>query len=635
MSVLAGIWNFDGEPVNRGLLYQFSAAAAEYGPDGEATFFNDHIGLLYRPFSTTAESRSEVQPHVSPSGDLVLWDGRLDNRDELIPQIRDDLNCDQTDVAIVAAAFSRWGTDCFAKFIGDWSLSIWNSREQELLLARDYIGVRHLFYYKKATKVLWSNYLAPLALCGDQFSVCDEWVAGYLAMHPDADLTPYCEIQSVPPGGFVRIRREKSSSRAYWAFDKRLRTRYQTDGEYQEQYRHLFRQAVTRRLRTSSPILADLSGGFDSSSIVCMADDIIAANGAATPKLDTFSFYDSLEPYDDDLPYLTKVEERRARTGFHIDLRGSGDFLVLDNPTFAPCPGFGSRRGIRVALTDLIKRGGYRVLLSGLNGDEINGQALDPRTQVAEYLMQLRLVAAAKELTAWSLLMRRRPWIQLLFQTLLQFMPPSMRAIWTERGRVDSWIDPEFARKHGMSARQLETVKGLTLARPSVRDAVQTIATISKNMTRSGPSVVEKRYPYLDQNLVEFLTTIPLEQLLRHGERRVLMKSALSDLLPKEVLNRKLKARVTRFHSVALDQHWNTIDALFSSPLLADLGYVLKEGIREALVALRNGQAPRQAVRLLDAVSLELWLRDAQHRGVIRLRDPVREAGATLAESRV
>ena len=86
------------------------------------------------------------------------------------------------------------------------------------------------------------------------------------------------------------------------------------------------REAVRRRLRSDSPILAELSGGMDSSSIVCMADTIIARGNAETPRLDTLSYYDDSEPNWNERPYFTKVEEKRGRTGCHIDVRQARTF---------------------------------------------------------------------------------------------------------------------------------------------------------------------------------------------------------------------------------------------------------------------------------------------------------------------
>lgn len=619
MSVHAGRWNVDGKPVDREFLIRMGRNIEEYGPDGETVFFDESFGMLYRPFHTTAESRLEHQPYVSPSGKIITWDGRLDNREELVLELRHELNVDHTDVAIVAAAFDRWGSDCFARLIGDWGTAIWDPREKELLLSRDYIGIRHLFYYVKAKRILWCNHLAPLALCGDKFRPCDEYIAGYLIAEPEADLTAYQEIRSVLPGHFLRLRSGGITNHTYWTFRAGLRTRYATDAEYEEEYRFHFRRAVRRRLRTDSPVLADLSGGLDSSSIVCMADDILAKEGVEAPRVDTFSLYDSMEPDNDDLQYFTKVEERRGRIGFHADLGTSGDAIRFGHSEFGASPGFGMRSDIKSAVSSVVDQYHHRVALSGMGGDDMNGQGLDPCVQMADLLLDFRLLELAKQLTAWSLFYRKRPWIQLFFQTLLQFMPISLRARLTEQGKVETWISHRFATRYKLSTRKMGIVEGMRFCRPGIQDATQCIAARSRLMTHFEPLAIERRYPYLDKNLVEFLKTIPLDQVLRPGRRRFLMRRALANLLPQEILARKTKATVTRAYCIAMQKYSGKVEEILSSPLIAYLGYVERNGVHAAVVAVKNGQVPRYLTPLLKALSLEMWLRNAEAHGVISI----------------
>lgn len=124
MSVQAGIWNFDGKPVNRKLIDDLSESLSPQGPDGESHYVDGSVAMLYRPFHTTAESRREKQPYISRRGFILTWDGRLDNREELIADLRGDLEASPTDLAIFAAAFDRWGTDCFRRIVGDWAASL-------------------------------------------------------------------------------------------------------------------------------------------------------------------------------------------------------------------------------------------------------------------------------------------------------------------------------------------------------------------------------------------------------------------------------------------------------------------------------------------------------------------------------
>src|SRR5258706_8761259 len=133
-------------------------------------------------------------------------------------------------------------------------------------------------------------------------------------------LTPCVGIHSVPPSSFVLLRVERHTVNKYWDFDPEKKIRYRTDAEYEEHFRTVFAKAVQRKLRSDRPVLAELSGGRDSSSIVCMADTIIARGAAETPRLDTVSYFDDSEPNWNERPYFTKVEEKSCRIGCHIDV---------------------------------------------------------------------------------------------------------------------------------------------------------------------------------------------------------------------------------------------------------------------------------------------------------------------------
>src|SRR6266403_1735691 len=131
MSVQFGRWNWEGQPPASDYIDKVSAALAPYGPDSNEAYSKGGVKILYRAFYTTKESRRETQPHICPSGAVITWDGRLDNRAELISGLRDSLTISSTDVVIVAAAYEKWGASCFAKLIGDWARSSRNPLDRK------------------------------------------------------------------------------------------------------------------------------------------------------------------------------------------------------------------------------------------------------------------------------------------------------------------------------------------------------------------------------------------------------------------------------------------------------------------------------------------------------------------------
>lgn len=619
MSIQAGIWSFAGEPVDSEMLLRLAHSVREWDSEKPQLTINGPVGMAYLSYPTTAKACCDSQPHRSTNGSEITWDGRLDNRADLIAQLP-ELNSDSTETSIVAAAWEQWGANAFQKFVGDWAVAIWNSRNRELILGRDYIGVRRLFYHMDCSKVVWSTRLSPLVLCGGRFSLCTDYIAGYLAMWPDAALTPYRHILSVPPGHYVRIRPGGCTATSYWRLVPGIRYRYKIDAEYEEHYRYLFRQAVRRRLCSQSPVLAELSGGFDSSAIVCMADDLLAKGDAEAPALNTFSYYDDNEPEHDDLQYFRIVEQKRGKAGFHANLSCSGIPIEFGSSDFAEIPGFKHRTDVQKALREILHRDEYKVMLSGLGGDEMNGQALNPRVQLADSLLQLHLIKLAQELVSWSLLIRKRPLVHLLAQTIREILPLRLQAQFSPQGVVEDWLDPEFARQYQISARQMGLINGAGFWLPSSRDVARTITNLSRQVSCAGESYCEKRYPYLDRDLVEFLTSIPLDQLLRPGERRRLMRRALVGMLPPEIENRRSKAVMVRCFSVSLERQWEKVEGLFSRALTEHLGYVRSDRMLRALNEMRNGRLSMHPLGLLNALALELWLQDVDARGVIPIR---------------
>ncbi|MCU1304913.1 MAG: hypothetical protein JWQ87_5197 [Candidatus Sulfotelmatobacter sp.] len=631
MSLQAGIWNLDEAPLKAEDLSKLSKFLEEHAGEKEVLYLQGNVGMLYRAFHTTPESIAEKQPAVLDQGIVVSWDGRLDNREELIARLGNSVDNGSTDLRIVAVAYKQFGTECFKMLVGDWALSIWNPTDKELILARDYIGVRRLFYYPAPTRLMWCSTLMPLMLYGDRFTLCDEYLAGYLSVMPDAHLTPYQEIHSVPPGSFVRVTRKQVTMQTFWCFDASAKTRYKNDAEYEEHFRGLFRQAVRCRLRSNSPILADLSGGLDSSSIVCMADHICAAEEVGISAMDTFTFFDPEEPDEEDILFFRKVEEQRGRAGHHVKLQGLGDTIEVDRPTSVSAPGLAPRLELTAAKAVVIRQGQYRVILSGNGGDYMLGQGLDPRIAVGDALISLRPIALIKRLVEWSL-MTREPALPLLFGAFALLMPRAMRAKLTAADKNPAWVNRHFARRYAVGDRMLPGTVGPMFWLPSTREKYQSLLRLRGELTHAVIPHSEMRYPYLDRRLVEFLFSIPRDQFVRAGQRRSIMRRAMGDIVPEEVLSRRTKSGTGRCVVATLNKHSAEVIALFKAPLSVQFGYLDGPRLRSALSDLQQGKVSPYVGPLLKALTLETWLKEITKRGLLHASFIPRNYASTVAK---
>jgi asparagine synthase (glutamine-hydrolysing) len=613
MSVLFGRWNFEGQSTSSDYIEKVNATLTPYGPDSNELYYNDGVNILYRAFHTTKESRRETQPHISPSGAVVTWDGRLDNRTELINELRDSLTVDSTDVAMVAASYEKWGAKCLGKLIGDWALSIWNPRERSVLLAKDLIGTRHLYYSFDHNQVTWSTILDPLVrFAGKAFALNEEYIAGWFSMFPAAHLTPYVGVRSVPPSSFVLLQPGKHIVSKYWDFDPEKKIRYRTDAEYEEHFRTVFAAAVRRRLRSDRPVLAELSGGRDSSSIVCMADTIIADDDAETPRLDTLSMYDDSEPHWNERPYFGKVEEKRGRTGWHIDVGAQGkptcrlDSKASTNVSLAT-PGNDGHSSPE--FKTCLAAQGNRVVLSGIGGDEVMGGVPTPTPELQDLLAGAEFGMLAHQLKVWALQMKK-PWFHLFLEAARGFFPPALVGV-PKYMRPAPWLRSSFVNRHWTALTGYPHRVKLLGPPPSFQDNVSTLEGLRRQLGCKALPLeppFEKRYPYLDRDLLEFMFMVPLEQLVRPTQRRSLMRRALVGIVPDQILNRKTKAYISRSPMVEISTDWAHFVEMSQNMLGNSLGIVDSRSFYAALQKARRGEEGSM-LPMMRTIWIEGWLK--------------------------
>src|SRR5579864_996316 len=644
MSIQFGRWNFDGQPSGADYIEKVSTTLSPYGPDSDGSYTNGGVTILYRAFHTTKESHGETQPEVTRFKAVMTWDGRLDNRSELIAELRDGLNINSTDIAIVATAYEKWGENCFCKLMGDWALSIWNPLQRSLILAKDFIGARHLYYYFDDKGISWCTILDPLVKCGGRkFAICEEYIACWLINRfPAPHVTPYVGVQAVPPSCFVQLRPGGHGTMRrvtrYWDFDPDNRICYRSDTEYQEHFRSVFGTAVQRCLRSDRPVLAELSGGMDSSSIVCMADLIMGVVAQSSsrylpggisppecPRLDTISrfgdLYEHLEPDTNEFSWISKVEQRRGRAGFHINYDkleplGTGALTRLifgfEKGGFASTPAPKTLSRVYQLYATHMVSAGYRVLLSGVGGDSATGKQPTAVPELLNLLVSGRFVSFIRQLNSWAT-KTAKPRAALLRETIREFLPRRNHAT----NMLDRlWFRPEFNRRNHASLCDRTTRVTLLGPRPSFQHNLSDLEDERRLAACWDPTpnlVREVRYPFLDRDFLSFMFAIPREQVVREGHYRFLMKQALVGIVPDEVLFRERKVFDLPQSEIG-EENNRAADALASVDieelLLSNcLAVVDPEQFSEALQKASHKEETSSLDMLKRTLRLEFWLR--------------------------
>jgi asparagine synthase (glutamine-hydrolysing) len=598
-----GIWNLDGRPVD-----EVQLARARTILESLSTF---PIQMLKRGALAILDGNGngrriaeEVDGTRVGCDDLVLWNGRLDNRPEVEAIVADPFHS-STDAELIQKGFDRFATGIIPRIVGDWAVSIVRQAQSELILAKDFAGTRPLFYRVQGSCVAWSSVLEPLVLSdGGLPPLSEEFLAAWISSFPKAGSTPYRGVFSVPPCSIVRISPSQVVSQRYWSLEHAGTIRYRTDKQYEEQFLSVFRESVRRRLDSPAPILAELSGGMDSSSIVCMCDEL------RDGYVDTVTYFDSLEPGWDEMPFAGTVEMKRTKVGHHIDIGPSVKIRELPKsgtPSVVP-PSLYFRTPAAVEFDRAVAHQGYRAILSGIGGDEMLGGIPTPIPELADLLVRLKAFPFVRQSFRWAL--ARKKSIFALWQSLLRsFLPPGETAA---GGLADAavWLKPEFRARNReqMALPQARfRVFGPLPSRQANAAALEVLTRQISCVSSSGPSALEWRYPFLDRDLVAFCASIPREQLVRPGQRRSLMRRALAGIVPQEILQRKRKAYVSRGLVSMLVAHWQNLrkDSLF----LEAMNIVDAPSLYRSIEQASHGKDV-PILPLLKTLALEYWMRD-------------------------
>ncbi len=622
MSGIAAVWRRDGAPLPAAVLDGMSERLAPRMADAVGTWLNGSVGLVHRMLHATPESLQEKQPLVDDDAELTIAvDARLDNREELIPALGLDhrLPGGIGDGELVLRAWVRWGEECPSRLLGDFAFALWDARRRLFFCARDPAGVRPLYYHLGPRLfAVASGVPALLALPEvprhlDEIRIAAHFVPGL----GDAEATFYGAVRQLPGGHGLTIGASAARPRAYWRLDPTRELRYGSDAAYGEAFRELFTDAVRRRLRSAGPVAATLSGGLDSSSVVCVARAILQAEDAG--PLTTYTARFPTLPHCDEGAYASAVEAQGGLVPRHVradTLDPLGDIERAPDPEaerfFAP--GYYMQR----ALYHAVRADGGRVFLEGMGGDAVLSHGMGYLQELARRGRWLRLVRESRLLTETF---QARSW-RVLRALVGATAPPSLRrAWWRFRYAGPPWaplIRPEFARRIGL-AEQMRAAE--TAAAPRDLDGARRehwrqltagrLAGILEVLAVSaGAAGVEVRDPFLDRRLMEFCLALPAAQKIRSGQTRIVARHGLRTVLPPEVSDRRGKAPIGLMVGAALAVYGRDRLAHLLSEARDVLGpYVTPEAIARAHRQYTARGAQADLYQVWSLATLTLWLR--------------------------
>ena len=586
MAGIAGIFCADGRPADTSVLRRMADAVAFRWPDGIGYWNAGPVALAHMQFWTTPESLAERQPLLSPGGEACLvWNGRLDNREELTEALAaaGARAVDDTDPGIVLAAYLQWGTGCIQRMVGDFALALWDARTRKLWCASDFVGIRPFYYFWDGkTFVFGPDVHAVLAHPLVSLKINEAMAGEYLLNQiVNRRETLYTDVRRLEPGWMLEVDSSGLRIAEWWRPDLSMLD-YKTDAEYAEHFRHVFDLSVKSKMRCQARWGVELSGGLDSSSIAVSARAILESEGRGEDPLYTYSAGSPGMPWDESEDIRAIAEKARLTASIYEPLRVGLDFFRGRAEFWRDYPGTPNGEPLCLPLFEAARQQGVRVLLNGIGGDELlMGQPvhlLDLAKQVGRSGGMSALLDRARN--DCNIFTRHEDqWRRYLVRRLIAGFAPR----WVRKARRKSRLEregiftSEFLHRTHLGDRvagEPETERG-RFAGASQKALFFSLASGSETHVLAFDdrekihAGIETRYPFLDRRVVEFCLRVPEGQRQTGPVWKWMLRNAMADRLPQQVLGKLSKAEFSevilgvlsrpevkeRFESLRLESH--------------------------------------------------------------------------------
>jgi len=575
-------------------------------PQAEAKF------NLLAPQATESSKLSLINLSQDPlTKTAAVLMGRIYYQEDLkarLPQeIRQNLF---SEVALVLAIFQHYGAKGLEWLEGEFALVIFAPEQQCLYALRDPLGNWPLYWTSDGTSVSVSTHLKFLAQTSSQTLINRNFLASFLMfpyafVEPTTEETAFEGIKRILPGTIMALYPDGHGKKT-WVWDwttKISPVEKTTPEEVGLKFSHIFRQGIQERIGTRK-VAAHLSGGMDSSSVVCIARELLAQSNTSE-KLQTLSLVYQMPSLAGETDYIQMVVDQGGAIEPHyLDGDKALDFqwFTEEIPDHdEPYPGL-FHLAMEKALIDKAANLDVTTILSGTGAElvaEGNHLYLADLIRQGRWLTALseaQKLARAKNLSPWSVLQRRaiEPLMPGIVREGLGTLIRGGYGTWPELGSfsIPPWIHPDFAREYGMWH------KALTTMEQNRRYPVEQSFNLLGLRTAAGdwaswylgaPRGIQISHPFLDPRLIVYCLGLPREFREIPGKNKPLLHFAMDQVLPKPILSRRFKINFNEVYWQGLSQNLTHLENMVEQSKIDELGIFDKQQLIRAMRQLAYG----------------------------------------------
>ena len=622
MCGISGIVNFDREePVSARLLRDMTDVMTHRGPDGHGEYIAACVGLGHRRLSIIDLSGG-AQPMCNEDATVwVTYNGEIYNFDA----VRSDLESrghtfkSSSDTEVIVHAYEEWGEQAVQRLRGMFAFAVWDERKQLLLLARDRVGVKPLYYANTGRGLVFASELKALLLNPAvsrrlNARAIDRFLTYYYL--PGSE-TLFADIHKLEPGHFLVVKDGRVRNEQYWDLCFDNPRPWRNLSEAVEALQELLRQTVKDHMISDVPVGVLLSGGVDSTGVLRYAVE------EASDAIHSFTIGFAGEGFADERPYA-RLAAQRYGTRHHDITLTPGEFLEflpqyvwhMEEPVCEP-PAIALYYVSRLA-----RQFGVKVLLSGEGGDEAFGGYQNYRNLLLLERVKSAL-GPAKPLLRWCLhaagrlgWSRVEPYSKLIDPPLWKYYLSRTATPETPFNRLKGALyRAEFA--EALGDHEFDEATRSLFDRIQERPLLDQMLYVdtktwlpddllvkADKMTMA--TSVELRVPLLDFRVLEFAASLPQSFKLRGWSGKRVLKAALKGSVPREILERRKTGFPVPYERWLRGDLQEFVRDTVLAPTAALTNYFRTSALRDMVEGFfRDGRGSKEVFCLLV---LELWL---------------------------
>ncbi len=558
-----------------------------------------------------------------------VFDGRLDNRTELVRALADDplVEPECSDQQLVLAAYAKFGEAFPERLSGEFAAGICDHRLNRLLLARDRLGVRPLCYARVgATIIFGASARALLAYPGLDAEPDDIALADFILYFRSSDgpsRTFFRDVHAVPPAHILVATPAGVTIRRYFDFDTSRSIRLPTFRDYAAAFHELFVESVRRRVRSPRPIAVVVSGGLDSSYIFSVANRLVRREPGLCPGVVGYNYSGDPGTPSDEQAFVRALEDAAGVRIERVAQRSGFVDCAADDVGAAESPMMDALARQSRAGMESMRRANVGRALTGHWGDQLLSDS--------DYLLDLvrsrewRLLR--QHAAGWNVDARRLAGRGVRNVAARQLPAPLAAAARRARGGGEAawrapWFTPRFRRllRDRAGHQPLPSVDGSWHAAAIYRESRRPyhLQCLEWNARIFAMHGMEVSFPYMDCDLIQFLMSIPGDMQSHGGVPRALMREAMRGVVPDLIVSRRDKGEFTHLANEGIARDYPLIREILigSDAMGVQLGYVDGGILGRQLEQWRSDVVSAAdaviANRILDLCGLEFFLRAAR-----------------------